>query len=143
MAPKNKDEKAAQPPGYADVRDAMEALFMNLPDDATLTIDGKTLGQAEILTRLDELREELAMRARLEKLRADWPAPALEARLFARQVREAITRRLDDEAFADFEREERLHPRALAAARGAATREIRGIHLRRRPLPPRRHPWVH
>jgi hypothetical protein len=147
MAPKNKDPKATRPLAYGEVRDAMEALFVNLPDDATLTIDGATLGYSEILTRLDEWREELAMQARIERLRADSPAVALEARLFARQVREAIMRRSrlegEGEAFADFERAEQLPRRALAAAKGAATLELRGIHLRRRPVPLRRHPWVH
>ena len=114
-----------------------------LPEDATITIDGATLGYTEILTRLDQSREELAMRARIERAHAESTAVALEARLFARQVRQAITRRSDDEAFAEFEAEERLSRRVLAAAKGAATRELRGIHLRRRTVPPRRAPWVH
>jgi hypothetical protein len=64
MAPKNEDSKAAGLLAYAEVRDAMEALFINLPDDATITIDGAALGYSEILTRLNEWREELGMRPR-------------------------------------------------------------------------------
>ncbi|HUB07526.1 MAG TPA: hypothetical protein VMB50_11020 [Myxococcales bacterium] len=150
MAPKTTQPNAPEPSTFeAELTNLLLAVEVNLPADASLSIAGKPHDQAAILSALDGYRElfaaQAAARARRNETMADRSAAVAEARLFVRTVKRELTRRIDPEAAAAFERDPRLPRKAIAAARGAATREIRGMHLRKRPsgMHRRRVPWVH
>ncbi len=138
----------------AELEDLQAAVELNLPPEGTLEVAGTQVEQAALLARLEQYGEAYAARATLEvrheQAAADWPAIALEGRLFAREVRRALAHRLDEEARAGFDStagrrcEEKTARRILAAAKRLPTRDIRGVHVRRRSgkIPGGRFPWV-
>jgi hypothetical protein len=135
----------------ANLEAAVEA---HLAPGVCLAINGMPQDQEGITATLQQCREAFAewaeAREKSEKEMAEWPALVLEARVFARAVKAALLRHVAGnapESRADAAGEPLEGPnvrRCLAAAKRAPTREIRGIHLRRRPgrAPGGRLPWV-
>jgi hypothetical protein len=149
-----KTKKTARPSAIEELADLAGAVEVILPPGAYLTICGMPQALEVILEAFERCRELLEAHAvhsqTAEEQMGEWPGDALDIWLFAKAVKAALIRYVrveagesrDDGAAA--RRHGTPEHRPLAAAKRPPTRQIRGLHLRKRTGSARggRFPWV-